>query len=83
MDELCINAKINEIEIQSEAEAISHKFLGSPTVRVNGFDVDPNAWGQTTYSFSCRIYHTLEGAQHYPSKDMVRAALNEALRSAQ
>jgi hypothetical protein len=48
-------------------------FLGSPTIRVNGLDVDPPSRASTDIGFACRRY-----AGGIPSEDMIRAALYEA-----
>jgi hypothetical protein len=48
-------------------------FLGSPTIRVNGLDIDPASRSVTGAGFACRCY-----AGGLPSEDMIRAALLEA-----
>jgi len=42
-EEMGINIDLQMILVESEAEAKRLKFLGSPTVRINGRDIDPNA----------------------------------------
>lgn len=37
-------------------EAHRERFLGSPTIRVNGRDVDPGADERADYGLSCRLY---------------------------
>ena len=39
LDELGVKANLEEILIDTDGKARKHKFLGSPTVRVNGKDV--------------------------------------------
>ena len=48
-------------------------FLGSPTIRVNGLDIDPASRSVKGGGFACRCY-----AGGLPSEDMIRAALIEA-----
>ena len=48
---------------------------GSPTVRVNGRDVEPNAI--IVPGLACRLYANGLGV---PSEEMVRAAISEAKR---
>ncbi|MSR29347.1 MAG: hypothetical protein EXS03_07230 [Phycisphaerales bacterium] len=50
----------------------SQRFLGSPTIQIDGVDIDPTAADRTDYSMSCRLYLTPDGL---PSEEMFRAAL--------
>jgi hypothetical protein len=51
------------------------RFLGSPSVRVNGRDVEPGADERTTFVFACRVYETPLGLSGQPAREWVRAAL--------
>jgi hypothetical protein len=51
------------------------RFLGSPSVRVNGHDVEPGADERTTFMFACRVYETPSGLSGQPAREWVRAAL--------
>lgn len=44
-----LNAEVREIEVATDAMAVRKKFPGSPTVRVNGIDVDPEGDKQGNY----------------------------------
>jgi len=48
------------------------RFLGSPTVLVDGVDIEPEARHRTDYSYSCRMYSGVSGL---PSEEMLMAAL--------
>lgn len=39
-------------EITTEAEAVRHRFLGSPTIQIGGLDIDPEARGFDDYGLS-------------------------------
>jgi len=45
-------AEIEKIKVKSEEEAKRLKFLGSPSIRINGKDLDQNS--QIYYRFRCR-----------------------------
>jgi hypothetical protein len=64
-----------EIEIHDETEAKKMEFFGSPTIRVNGLDVDPKSGARTATGMACRYY-----TGGLPSEDMICAALREAER---
>jgi hypothetical protein len=73
-----ISAHVREIMVSSEAEARALKFPGSPTIRVNGRDVDGN--GQTEYGLKCRVYSGLQGPTGVPPAQLIENALKEASR---
>jgi hypothetical protein len=57
------------------------RFLGSPTVRVDSRDVDPNARDRDDFGLKCRIYRSEDGQAATPSDAWIRAALTGAARS--
>jgi len=57
--------------VTSLEDAVSKRFLGSPTVLVNGVDIDPHAHDRTDYGLSCRVYHGMDGV---PSVSLLQAA---------
>ena len=63
--------------VADEDEARQERFLGSPTVRIAGLDVDPGAEGR--YGLTCRLYATPEGPQHQPADDWVLSRLRQRL----
>jgi hypothetical protein len=69
------------VEIPDLAQAARHGFVGSPTIRVNGSDVDPPAKDQPA-SLSCRHYATSHGLRGLPDSEQLRAALAAAQRTA-
>ncbi len=74
---LRVDDAIREVEVTTDADAERLRFLGSPTVRVDGVDIDPEAASRTDYSLCCRIY----GSSGLPSRDLLVRAL-EARRGA-
>lgn len=73
LDEEGIAAAVREIRIADRADAIAHRFQGSPTIRINGRDIVEQA--DVDYDLRCRIYWVNGRPQDYPSKEMIRAAL--------
>jgi copper chaperone CopZ len=55
-----LDAEVEEVEVAS-AEAERHRFLGSPTVQVDGVDIEPAARERTDFAMSCRVYGTADG----------------------
>lgn len=54
------------------------RFLGSPTVRVEGRDVEPGAEVRTDFALSCRVFRTEGGAAGQPNPRWIREAPLEA-----
>lgn len=65
-----LNFPVHEVLVSSEAEAKALRFFGSPTIRVNGKDVE--AVEQGAPGLSCRIYKNFSGV---PSRESVRTAI--------
>jgi hypothetical protein len=60
-------------------EAAEHEhFLGSPTVRVNGADVDLTAHERTDFGLNCRIYRSVDVQSPLPPERWIRQALKRA-----
>jgi hypothetical protein len=62
-------------EVDTEAAARQSQFVGSPTIRVNGVDVQPPVAGEPT-GLTCRVYRRRDGRiSPLPDPDDVREAL--------
>lgn len=77
-----VGAQVRERRVETDAGAQRERFLGSPTVRVNGVDVDPDAGGRTDYGLKCRLYRTGDGLAGAPPDEWVRNAVQRALGGA-
>jgi hypothetical protein len=68
-------AQVSEILVDNTAMARSIKFPGSPTIRINGHDVEPQTERSSSFGIMCRLYLDGSGA---PSKQSLRAAIEKA-----
>jgi hypothetical protein len=73
-----VDSCVQQRRVQSVEDAQRERFLGSPTLRVDGVDVDPGAGRQTGFGLRCRLYPTAEGLQSTPPDEWVLAALRRA-----
>jgi hypothetical protein len=78
--QLRIEPEIRLVEVADADAAVELRFLGSPTVRVNGVDVEPGAEERRDFALSCRIYRSECGVAERPEERWVREALNEAAK---
>jgi len=69
------SADVRLVPIEGEDEAVRRRFLGSPTVRVDGRDVDASSDARDDFGMQCRVYSAdgrIEGA---PPVAWIEAAL--------
>ncbi len=74
------DAEIVMREIRTEAQAAETGFRGSPTIQIDGIDVDPAGESEEPNPLTCRIYHRRDGRiSPIPDPQSVREALRAAL----
>lgn len=76
--EEALDVRVILTKVESEDDARRLRFLGSPTVRVNGADIEPAANESTGFGLRCRIYRVEGRLLGSPSRDMLRRALKGA-----
>jgi hypothetical protein len=64
-------------EVRSDSDAAREHFVGSPTIRIDGADVQPP--GDEPFGLTCRVYHRRDG-RISPTPDP--ADLRDALTAA-
>ncbi len=73
-----LSAELLEVNVSDASIAQELRFLGSPSVRVNGLDVEPEARTARDYGMMCRTYAVNARREGLPSHDMLRRAIREA-----
>ena len=80
MDEEGIPNVVEVIKVESEEQARKLRFVGSPTIRVDGQDIDPPS--DPRYALTCRAYRLADDRiSPLPSKDMIRRAFRSSAKS--
>ncbi len=74
VSEMHLQAEIEATTVQSLDEAVRYRFLGSPTIQVDGQDIEPGRRADEV-SFACRVYRTPNGFSGVPPKQMLVDAL--------
>ena len=72
--DLGLSAEVREVSIEWAEAAEANRFIGSPSVRINGRDVEPEARDRTDFGLGCRMYR--RGG--VPPKTLLEAGLREA-----
>jgi len=70
---------LSKIAVETPAQAMATGFLGSPTVRVNGRDIEPARADEPGGAMSCRLYRTAQGESGVPPEELLRAAVRAAV----
>ena len=72
---------ITPVLVETPDRAQETRFLGSPTIHINGRDIEPAAADRTDYGFSCRVYDADGAKSGTPPVEMIRDALRAAQRA--
>jgi hypothetical protein len=76
---LRIQPAVEMVEVADAAAAARLRFLGSPSVRVDGRDVEPGADERSEFVLACRVYLSANGFAGQPNANWISAALTEAV----
>jgi Domain of unknown function (DUF2703) len=69
-----VRESVEIIEVNDQKEAVRWRFLGSPTIRINDCDIEPEAASRSDFGLDCRTYADQEAPYEVPSKEMIRRA---------
>ena len=78
--DLGVAGEVVESAVNDPATASALRFLGSPTVQVNGVDVEPSARTSNQFGFMCRTYLNGPRQEGIPSRALIREAFLEACK---
>ena len=79
--ELELEAEVRTVDVPDPKAAERLRFLGSPTVRVNGRDVEPGSGERSDYTLACRLFRTERGVSGQPEEAWIKDALARAAAS--
>jgi hypothetical protein len=74
-DQLGSAAEVRVIDVPDQPAAEQGRFLGSPTIRVDGRDIEPGAESREEYVHACRLYRVGHGLRGLPDADWLGQAL--------
>jgi hypothetical protein len=73
-----VDAAVDMVEIEDDAQARRERFPGSPTIRLDGEDAVP-ADPSEPFSLTCRVYRTRDGrVSATPDPEDLRDAIRRA-----
>lgn len=71
-----LDAEIREIEVDTPELAQQVRFLGSPSLRVDGRDVELGAEQRLEFGLMCRTYRDGDATEGAPGVALIRRALS-------
>jgi len=71
------DAELVQWRVETPERAQEARFLGSPSVRVDGRDVEPGSETRTDYGLKCRLYRSSAGQSGVPPCEWIEHALRE------
>lgn len=74
--EVGTDAEVRVVDVPDLETAEATRFLGSPTIRVNGRDIEPGAEERSDFVHSCRVFRTENGLSGQPDPRWLREALD-------
>lgn len=72
-----INAPVELVKVRTPEEAKARRFLGSPTIQLDGVDLEGPEALSSGIGFGCRVYAYNGHLSGWPSKEQIRAALTK------
>ncbi len=75
-----LDLSIDSIPVETHEEALAHRFLGSPTIRVNGLDVEVQARAREDFGLKCRLYQTGGILVGLPDANLIKESLRKSLK---
>jgi hypothetical protein len=81
LDEEDVDAEVEVVKVESEEQAQERHFVGSPTILLNGQDIDPPP-PDSYYTLTCRAYRLEDGRiSPLPSRGMIKRAIDAATKA--
>jgi hypothetical protein len=72
--------EVEVLKVETEEQARELRFVGSPSIRIDGQDIDPPS--DPRYALTCRVYRLEDDRiSPLPSKDMIRRALRSSAKN--
>lgn len=81
LEEEGIHTCVQKIDVSTDESVRENRFLGSPSIRINGADIETAARDSRDHGKKCRIYNNTGAPGGIPSKSMIREALLKAQRN--
>ncbi len=79
LDSMKVEYNLKIIEVKTEEDAKKFKFPGSPTIRINGIDIQPES-SKGPYGLSCRAYIIEGRVLPVPTEKYIEESIRRILK---
>jgi hypothetical protein len=73
-----VSTPVQKVLVPSVEEVQAKRFLGSPTIRIDGVDLDGPEADKRPFMLGCRLYREGDQSTGWPSVAVIRRALQHA-----
>jgi hypothetical protein len=80
LEQAGVSGDVQIRRVESIEDAERERFLGSPSLRLDGHDIEPGADARADFGLKCRLYRTASGTAGTPPDEWVLAAIGAAPR---
>lgn len=75
-----LTTPVEMVPVTSPEEARRLNFLGSPTIQIDGVDLEGADAVKAGIGYGCRVYQDGQHLRGWPSKERIRSGLNQLLK---
>jgi len=79
LEERGVNDRVEEVNATRQQVVEEYRFPGSPTIRIDGEDVEPGFVDPGDYTPRCRLYATASGFDGLPQRCWIEEAIDRAI----
>lgn len=79
LEERGVKDAVDDLNATSQPVAEEYRFPGSPTIRIDGEDVEPGFVDPGDYTPRCRLYPTASGSDGLPQRRWIEEAVDRAV----
>jgi hypothetical protein len=73
-----LKVPVEMVKIAGDEDAAQHRFLGSPSIRIDGRDIEPGTEKIKVFSLRCRLYLEDDNVLEWPGRKLIREAIENA-----
>jgi len=70
-----LDLSLDSVPVETHEVALTHRFLGSPTIRVNGLDVEVSSQKREDFGLKCRLYNNGKNLVGTPGTNLIKEAI--------
>jgi len=78
LEKVDLKVEVEQLEIRTPLEAQKWRFLGSPTIRIDGQDVEPGSRLRSEFGLMCRTYVSGGRLAGGPSREQIITAIKSS-----